>query len=198
MYISFIIYLISIFEFIIRVWIILKFVSFCRFYFMLFIHFTTFYDPKYITLERSILLVILHKQWRIRLTRNIKEYNYNLCTRLLAFLLCTGVLSRCCVYYPYMSLYNMLCHDIITFCLFHYVRPTAHVEFQNYYIYPIPFYRIMKEFIIQGLNLTFESSPRLNWKRYIIVFDYQLRSCYFYFLWFSFMGCEELSCCKSI
>ena len=131
----------------------------------------------------------MHKQWRIRLTRNIKEYNYNLCTRLLAFLLCTGVLSRCCVYYPYISLYNMLCHDIITFCLFHYVRPTAHVEFQNYYIYPIPFYRIMKEFIIQRLNLTL----RLNWKRYM-----ELRSCYFYFLWFSFMGCEELSCCKSI
>ena len=129
-------------------------------------YFTTFYDPKYTTLQGNILLVILHKQWRIRLTRNIKEYNYNLCTRLLAFLLCTGVLSRCCVYYPYISLYNMLCHDIITFCLFHYVRPTAHVEFQNYYIYPIPFYQIMKEFIIQRLNLTFEASLRLNWKMY--------------------------------
>ena len=105
--------------------------------------FITFYNPKHTALQGTNILVILHKQWRIRLTRNIKEYNYNLCTRLLAFLLCTGVLSRCCVYYPYISLYNMLCHDIITFCLFHYVRPTAHVEFQNYYIYPIPFYRIM-------------------------------------------------------
>ena len=147
---------------------------------MLFIYLTTFYDPKYTTLQGNILLVILHKQWRIRLTRNIKEYNYNLCTRLLAFLLCTGVLSRCCVYYPYISLYNMLCHDIITFCLFHYVRPTAHVEFQNYYIYPIPFYRIMKEFIIQRLNLTF--------------CDHVI----FIFLWLSFMGCEELSFSKNI
>lgn len=147
---------------------------------MLFIYLTTFYDPKYTTLQGNILLVILHKQWRIRLTRNIKEYNYNLCTRLLAFLLCTGVLSRCCVYYPYISLYNMLCHDIITFCLFHYVRPTAHVEFQNYYIYPIPFYRIMKEFIIQRLNLTF--------------CDHVI----FIFLWLSFMACEELSFSKNI
>ena len=152
---------------------------------MLFIYLTTFYDPKYTTLQGNILLVILHKQWRIRLTRNIKEYNYNLCTRLLAFLLCTGVLSRCCVYYPYISLYNMLCHDIITFCLFHYVRPTAHVEFQNYYIYPIPFYRIMKEFIIQRLNLTFESSLRLNWKRYMELFDYEGRFSKHAFLLFS-------------
>ena len=129
--------------YVIRVWIILKFDPFGKFYNMLFISFITFYDTKYTVLQGRILLVILHKQWRIRLTRNIKEYNYNLCTRLLAFLLCTGVLSRCCVYYPYISLYNMLCHDIITFCLFHYVRPTAHVELQNYYIYPIPFYRIM-------------------------------------------------------